>query len=88
MCEVCCLSSQVVQLEKLQKKFQDEYDQTSKVVQELEREPQNQTTTTELNRLQQLQQSYRIKIRVTGLKAEKAADDRDAVLSKECRKFL
>ena len=88
MCEVCCLSSQVVQLDKLQKKFQDEYDQTSKVVQELEREPQNQTTTTELNRLQQLQQSYRIKIRVTGLKTEKAADDRDAVLSKVCRKFL
>ncbi|CAF1663341.1 unnamed protein product, partial [Adineta ricciae] len=78
----------VDQLDKLGKKFQNEYDQTSKVVQKLEEEPQNQATTTELNRLQQLQKGHRIKIRLTGLKAEKAADDRDAVLSKECRVFI
>ncbi|CAF0811945.1 unnamed protein product [Adineta ricciae] len=79
------IGNDVDQLDKLQKNFQNEYDQTSKVVEKLEEEPQNQATTTELNRLQQLQKSHRIKIRLTGLKAEKAADDRDAVLSKECR---
>ncbi|CAF4403902.1 unnamed protein product, partial [Rotaria socialis] len=63
-----------------------EYDETSKAVEKLEEGPQTETTTSEINRLKQRQINQKIKIRVTGLKAEKVADDRDAILAKDCRK--
>ncbi|CAF1369078.1 unnamed protein product [Rotaria sordida] len=75
----------VAKLEKLQKKYESEYDETSKAVQELEEGPQTETTTSEINRLKQRQVNQKIQIRVTGLKAEKVADDRDAILGKDCR---
>ncbi|CAM2730002.1 unnamed protein product, partial [Rotaria socialis] len=62
-----------------------EYDETSKAVEKLEEGPQTETTTSEINRLKQRQINQKIKIRVTGLKAEKVADDRDAILAKDCR---
>jgi hypothetical protein len=61
---------------------------TSEAVEELEEGPQTETTTSEINRLKQLRVNQKIKIRVTGLKAEKVADDRDAILAKDCRKFI
>ncbi|CAF3311126.1 unnamed protein product [Rotaria socialis] len=63
----------------------NEYDETSKAVEKLEEGPQTETTTSEINRLKQRQINQKIKIRVTGLKAEKVADDRDAILAKDCR---
>ncbi|CAF1048092.1 unnamed protein product, partial [Rotaria magnacalcarata] len=75
----------IVKLEEFEKKFESEYDETSKAVEELEEGPQTETTTSEINRLKQRQINQKIKIRVTGLKAEKVADDRDAILAKDCR---
>ncbi|CAF3965199.1 unnamed protein product, partial [Rotaria sp. Silwood1] len=72
-------------LRNLIKRFESEYDETSKAVEELEEGPQTETITSEINRLKQRQINQKIKIRVTGLKAEKVADDRDAILAKDCR---
>ncbi|CAF3362549.1 unnamed protein product [Rotaria sp. Silwood2] len=56
---------------------------------ELEEGPQSETTTSEINRLKQRQVNQKIKIRVTGLKAEKVADDRDATLAKDyCKELI
>ncbi|CAM4956237.1 unnamed protein product [Rotaria socialis] len=57
----------------------------TRTVEKLEEGPQTETTTSEINRLKQRQINQKIKIRVTGLKAEKVADDRDAILAKDCR---
>ncbi len=82
------LSFQIAKLEELEKKHESEYDEISQAIEELKEGPQTETTTSEINRLKQLRVNQKIKIRVTGLKAEKVADDRDAILAKDCRKFI
>lgn len=69
------LSFQIAKLQELEKKHESEYDEISQAIKELEDCPQTETTTSEINRLKQRQANEKIKIRVTGLKAEKVGDD-------------
>ncbi|CAF1480256.1 unnamed protein product [Adineta steineri] len=77
----------IAKLGKLEKKCESEYDETAEAVQELKEGRQTKTTISEINHLKQRQVNQKIKIRVTRLKVEKAADDRDAILAKHFRKF-
>ncbi|CAF1465727.1 unnamed protein product [Adineta steineri] len=77
----------IAKLGKLEKKCESEYDETAEAVQELKEGLQTKTTISEINHLKQRQVNQKIKIRVTRLKVEKAADDRDAILAKHFRKF-